>query len=612
MRGRGSLGAVATAALVGGLLLVPASSAAGAASVAEGGVTFANTAPISIPGPLAPWEPGPADPFPSPIEVAGLSGVVTDVNVLIPSFSHGWPPDVNIVLESPSGTLVALYANEGSTLDAVGFQLGFDDEAAAPLPTPLVGGYFRPTTDPLATLGPAPAPLGPFSLTLASFDGETPNGTWNLYVYDDSNGDTGSLSQGWELEITSTATFSNPAPVVIPESGAANPFPSTIDVTGVRGVVTDVNVLLPSFSHSWPWDVSIVLGSPDGTFVVLYAPLFGTWAVSDLRIGFDDEALNPLPLELLPSTTGYFRPTTYPPPSMGPPPSPQPPFSYTLASLDGEAPNGTWSLYVYDSRSLDAGQLGEGWSIELTTTGNRPSTAVDDPVTVDEDSGATEIDVLANDTDPDPGDALTVVAVTQPSHGTASVAPSGAAVLYTPDADFHGTDSFTYTMSDGLVTDTATVQLTVDPVADLPRPAADVASMAEDGPPLTVDVLANDIDPDGGALTVTAVTQPANGSVSIAPGGTGVVVTPAPDFSGTLTFAYTVTSPSGSADATVTVTVTPVDDAPRPVADRVADTGASGVQSTVAIGASGAVVVGAVLWLLALVIRRTRRGGIPG
>lgn len=98
-----------------------------------------------------------------------------------------------------------------------------------------------------------------------------------------------------------------------------------------------------------------------------------------------------------------------------------------------------------------------------------------------------------------------------------------------------------------------------------------------------------------------------------APRGTsGPPPAPTPDFSGTLTFDYTVTSPSGSASATVTVTVTPVDDAPQPVDDLIAATGASGVQSTVAIGASVAVVVGALLWLLALVVRRTRRDGIPG
>ena len=84
---------------------------------------------------------------------------------------------------------------------------------------------------------------------------------------------------------------------------------------------------------------------------------------------------------------------------------------------------------------------------------------MDDTATVAEDSDATTpITVLANDTDPDTGTTLTITAVTQPTNGTVVITGGGTGLTYTPDANFAGTDSFTYTITDGaLATDTATV-----------------------------------------------------------------------------------------------------------------------------------------------------------
>lgn len=90
---------------------------------------------------------------------------------------------------------------------------------------------------------------------------------------------------------------------------------------------------------------------------------------------------------------------------------------------------------------------------------NSPPDAVDDSATVASNSGANTINVLANDTDAD-GDTLAITAVTQGAHG--SVANNGTSVSYTPAAHFAGSDSFTYTISDGHGgSDTATVNVTV-------------------------------------------------------------------------------------------------------------------------------------------------------
>ena len=186
-------------------------------------------------------------------------------------------------------------------------------------------------------------------------------------------------------------------------------------------------------------------------------------------------------------------------------------------------------------------------------TGSAP-TAVDDTATTNEDT-ATDIAVLANDTDPD-GDALSVTAVTNPPFGTATVNPNGT-VHYVPDANYNGPDSFGYTVADTTArTDTGSVAVTVTAVNDPPVAAADLATTPEDVSKL-VNVLANDTDIDGGALVVASVGNPSHGTTAIESGQ--VRYTPALDYVGPDSFAYTVSDGAGgSATATVSMTVTSV------------------------------------------------------
>src|SRR5207302_1171092 len=150
----------------------------------------------------------------------------------------------------------------------------------------------------------------------------------------------------------------------------------------------------------------------------------------------------------------------------------------------------------------------------------------------DEDTAAT-LNVLANDTDVD-GDALTVTAVTQGAHGAVAMNADGT-LTYTPSADYNGTDSFTYIVSaahSGCAT--ASVRITVNPVNDAPVARDDSAATDEDTA-ATVNVLANDSDVDGDALTVSAVTQGAHGAVAINADGT-LTYTPSADFNGSDSF----------------------------------------------------------------------------
>ncbi|HWT02954.1 MAG TPA: Ig-like domain-containing protein [Pyrinomonadaceae bacterium] len=209
------------------------------------------------------------------------------------------------------------------------------------------------------------------------------------------------------------------------------------------------------------------------------------------------------------------------------------------------------------------GDGGDSGAVEVQGacgTGSAP-VANDDSATVVEDSGPNAVDVLANDTDADM-DALSVASVTQGANGSVAITGGGTGVSYTPNPNFFGADSFTYTVSDGNGgMDTATVNVTVTPVQDAPVANDDAATVAEDSVGNTINVLGNDADADGDTLAIISVTQGAGGSVGN--NGNSVSYTPNPDFFGSDSFTYTVTDGNGNfATATVTVNVTNVNDAP--------------------------------------------------
>ena len=200
-------------------------------------------------------------------------------------------------------------------------------------------------------------------------------------------------------------------------------------------------------------------------------------------------------------------------------------------------------------------------SITVTPVNDAP-TAADFAGTVAEDSTNIPVD-LTTLTDDIDGDALTYTITTPLANGTLTPTGTPGHYTYTPNANFTGPDSFTYTVSDGTLTDTGTVSVTVTNVNDAPDAVNDAATVNEDSGANPITVLANDTDPDpADTRTITAVTQGANGAVAIT--GTGVSYTPNDNFAGTDTFTYTITDAAGLTDtATVTVTVTNVNnDAP--------------------------------------------------
>jgi hypothetical protein len=249
---------------------------------------------------------------------------------------------------------------------------------------------------------------------------------------------------------------------------------------------------------------------------------------------------------------------------------------YSHTVIDPSNDRDLWTIQEYAGTRV--GTTGQGsndsrwgtwWAkVEAPVVANTFPDAMNDSATIAEDSGSNAINVLANDIDVD-GDTLTISSNTNGSNGTVAITEGGTSVTYTPNANFSGTDSFIYTVSDGRGgTDTATVNVTVTSVNDPPVANDDSASVAEDSGANTLNVRANDTDPDGNTLSVTVVTQGTNGTVAITGSGTGVSYTPATNFNGSDSFTYTISDGNGGTDtATVNVTVTSVNDAPDAVND---------------------------------------------
>ena len=186
---------------------------------------------------------------------------------------------------------------------------------------------------------------------------------------------------------------------------------------------------------------------------------------------------------------------------------------------------------------------------------NRGPAANPDTATTPRDTAAT-IAVLANDTDPD-GDPLSITSVTVPANGTAVV--SGTSIAYTPSAGFQGTDTFSYTISDGRGgTATTTVTVTVTPPLNRAPVAVDDYVEIYANTYALIVPLANDSDPDGDTLTVTSVSAPTNGQVRINQGLT-ILYIPTWTWWGVETLTYTISDGRGGT-ATATIRVRVIDD----------------------------------------------------
>ena len=226
--------------------------------------------------------------------------------------------------------------------------------------------------------------------------------------------------------------------------------------------------------------------------------------------------------------------------------------SLTLVSgyFTGHPDNSTFTVGTTKFR-INYGLPSDNNDVTLTIV-NDPPVAHDDTATTNEDVPC-DIDVLANDTDPN-NDTLSIASVGLAAGGSVEIV--GSVIHYTPNPNFNGSDSFVYTVSDGHgSTDTAIVFITVTPVNDNPTAVDDSATVTLNFTS-SIIVLTNDSDIDGDAIVLSGIpVGPQHGTASIS--GSFVQYTPNNNFSGTDTLTYQISDGhGGTATAVVTITVT--------------------------------------------------------
>jgi MYXO-CTERM domain-containing protein len=224
------------------------------------------------------------------------------------------------------------------------------------------------------------------------------------------------------------------------------------------------------------------------------------------------------------------------------------------------APANASGTYTFTYRAID--RLGASdtatATLRIAPAPDAP-TASDDEADTDEDEPV-DIDVLANDSDPDGPLDVTVTIATPPVSGTADVLASDR-IRFTPPANASGVFTFTYriTDADGL-SDTAQVEVTVDPVDDPPVARAESVETNED---TVLDVEFDGFDPDGGAVTFAVVGAPSHGEVRLLDEDAGTFVyAPAPNYFGPDSIRWTVSDGGAPVEATLSITVRPVNDPP--------------------------------------------------
>ena len=252
--------------------------------------------------------------------------------------------------------------------------------------------------------------------------------------------------------------------------------------------------------------------------------------------GSDVDELGPRPSARSPTPAHGTLSGTEPNLTYTPNPNYNGPDSFTFTANDGTADSDTATV-----------------SITVSPVNDAP-VAIAQSVTTSEDT-AKAITLAGTDVDLDP---LTYAVVTQPAHGTLS-GGTGSARTYTPNPNYNGPDSFTFTANDGTVdSDPATVTITVTAVNDKPVANAQSVTTNEDA---TKAITLTGSDVESSVLTFSVIADPAHGTLS----GTepNLTYTPNPNYNGPDSFTFTANDGTVDSDpATVTITVTAVNDKP--------------------------------------------------
>ena len=332
------------------------------------GNTAAATISVTAPNVIATPDQGQAALYPSFITLQNYRGTITAVRVILHNMSHSYPDDWDILLVGPGGQKAILMSDCGGGFVINHCTLTLTD-SGPPLPdnAQISTGTYRPTNysdgnDALDRFPPNAAQA--YSTSLAVFNNTSPNGTWNLYVVDDSSGDIGAINDGWTLELETTA-FQNLGTITIPNTMTANPYPGVITVDNLPASITNVNLTLRQLTHSVPGNLDIMLTAPSGQNTIIMSDAGGAFGVNSVMLTFDDNAATSLPADSQ-IVAGTYKPTNIGDGDTFPAPAPTPTGSSMLSVFNGtDDPNGPWKLFIASDTTGGSGLL-NGWQLDFT------------------------------------------------------------------------------------------------------------------------------------------------------------------------------------------------------------------------------------------------------
>ncbi len=264
--------------------------------------------------------------------------------------------------------------------------------------------------------------------------------------------------------------FENSAAITINDNAKANPYPSSMAVSGIIGTVAEVKVTLFGLTHPNPDDLDILLVGPTGRKVVIMSDAGNVGALNDAVIILGDNATEALP-DASSIISGFYQPANY---EAGDPfpDTPSGAIDPTLATFNGVNPNGTWQLFVIDdTASVRGGVLAGGWQLSFRT---RPVVSPITAQTTEEDVTKRVAIVIG---DNQPGVNLTVNTSSSIPSGMVDVVKSitvegtGAnrTLLIEPEPNISSTNLVSVTVTDAEGTTTPVeFEFRVTPVDDVP------------------------------------------------------------------------------------------------------------------------------------------------
>jgi len=151
---------------------------------------------------------------------------------------------------------------------------------------------------------------------------------------------------------------------------AASPYPSTIAIAGLPGVISKVTVGLNGLNTVYPMfpeDIDVLLVGPSAKNTLLMSDAGGDGQLTSVNLVFDDAAASPLSDTQI--TSGTYQPTDYDSGDKDafPSPAPSKPFGTALSDFNGISPNGNWNLFVLDEYISGTGSIANGWSVMIRT-----------------------------------------------------------------------------------------------------------------------------------------------------------------------------------------------------------------------------------------------------